>query len=78
MKPLLVAAVLATFAAPAFAFHCPEDMAAIDAALPGATLSAEALAEVKALRARGEAEHAAGNHGASVETLAKAKALLGL
>ncbi|MDP3648926.1 hypothetical protein [Tabrizicola sp.] len=53
-------------------------MAAIDAALATANLSAEDLARVKELRARGEAEHAAGNHQASVDALAEAKTLLGL
>ena len=76
---LILAAALALFAAPAFAFHCPMDMAAIDAAL-GKTpsLSAEQMAEVKKLRAQGEEFHKAGKHQESVDTLAKAKKILGL
>ncbi|WP_146590031.1 hypothetical protein [Puniceibacterium confluentis] len=78
MKHVITAAIFATIATPALAFHCPADMAAIDAALPTASLSAADLTTVKSLRAQGEAEHGAGNHQASVDTLAKAKALLGL
>lgn len=76
---LILAAALALFAAPAFAFHCPMDMAQIDAALAkGPTLSAEQMAEVKKLRAQGEEFHKAGKHQESVDTLAKAKKVLGL
>ena len=41
-------------------------------------LSAEQLAEVKKLRAEGEAFHKAGKHQESVATLGKAKTLLGI
>ena len=68
----------ALFVAPAWAFQCPADMAAIDAAIASASLSAEDLAKVQELRARGEEEHAAGNHDASVATLAEAKTMLGI
>lgn len=78
MKTLITAVLLTFLASPVFAFQCPADMAAIDAALETATLSAADLARVKELRATGEAEHAAGNHQASVDALAEAKALLGL
>lgn len=76
----LLALLLSLLAAPAYAFHCPADMAEIDAALgeKAQTLSADVLAEVKKLRAEGEALHKAGKHGDSVATLAKAKALLGI
>lgn len=64
-------------ATPAFAFHCPRDMAAIDAALANnPDLSDDRMAEVKELRARGEEEHKAGNHQASVDTLAQAMEIL--
>lgn len=76
-KTLLVTAFVA-FATPALAFHCPVDMAEIDAALPNASLSEEQMAEVQELRALGEQQHAAGDHEASIETLAKAKDILGL
>ena len=63
----------------AFANHCPVDMQQIDAALAAnPKLSAEQLAEVKKLRADGEAQHNAGDHAKSVETLGKAKAILGI
>ena len=78
MKRHLLAAALVLAAGPAFAFQCPADMAEIDAALASASLSAEDLARVQELRAEGERLHAAGEHQASVDTLAEAKALLGL
>ncbi len=72
---LLAAGLLA--AAPVFAFHCPADMAAIDAALAkNPKLSAREMAEVKKLRAEGEALHKAGKHQNSIDTLAKAKKIL--
>ena len=61
------------FAGNALAFHCPADMKSIDDALAkGPAL----MAEVKQLRAKGETLHKAGKHQASVDTLAKALALL--
>ncbi len=41
-------------------------------------LSAEKTAEVKSLRDEGDAQHQAGQHAESVETLQKAKDILGL
>ena len=76
MKSILSLAVAMAFATPAFAFHCPADMAKIDAALPTASLSAADLTEVKALRATGGQQHAAGNHAESIKTLAKAMKIL--
>lgn len=74
---LLLAGLL--FAGSVLAFHCPMDMKKIDDALAAdPVLSAEQLAEVKQLRAEGEALHKAGKHQESVDTLAKAMALLGL
>ncbi|WP_119460662.1 hypothetical protein [Rhodospirillaceae bacterium SYSU D60014] len=80
MKRFLLA-VVAVFSiiAPAFAFHCPADMAKIDAALAeNPSLSADQLAEVKRLRAEGEEAHAAGNHQESVDKLAQAMSILGI
>lgn len=63
----------------AFAFHCPVDMKKIDAALADKPqLSAEKMAEVKKLRAEGEALHKAEKHQESVATLAKAMVILGI
>jgi|HigsolmetaAR202D_1030399.scaffolds.fasta_scaffold01573_14 hypothetical protein len=75
-----VAIVLAGLAVTAYAGHCPMDMKEIDAALSsGETkLSAEQLAQVKKLRAEGEAAHKAGNHGESMQKLGEAKQLLGI
>lgn len=78
MKTLITASLLAVLASPVFAFHCPADMAAIDAALESAALSDDDLARVTELRALGETEHDAGNHQASVDALAEAMKLLGI
>jgi hypothetical protein len=78
-RAILAAALSLAFATPALAFHCPKDMAEIDAALaksPG--LSAGQLSEVKKLRADGEILHKAGKHQESVDALAKAKKMLGM
>lgn len=73
------AAVLALSAAPAWARHCPKDMAAIDAELAkNPSVPAETLAQVKDLRAKGEQLHNAGNHPESERVLAQAKQLLGI
>lgn len=78
MKILIAASLLAVLASPVLAFQCPADMKAIDAALEAADLTDEELARVTELRALGESEHQAGNHQASVDALAEAKALLGI
>ena len=62
-----------------FAFHCPNDMKAIDAALAKKPkLSDTQMTEVKSLRADGETLHKAGKHQEAVDTLAKAMAILGI
>ncbi len=63
MKRIVIsAAVLVALSAPAFANHCPKDMAAIDAALAkNPQLSQAQLDQVKKLRAQGEADHKAGH-----------------
>lgn len=76
IRSMIVAAGLALASSTAFAFHCPADMKAIDAALPKAKLSSEQMTEVKKFRAEGEALHKAGKHQESVDTLAKAKKIL--
>ena len=78
MKSIFTAALLIALASPALAFHCPKDMAAIDKALPMATLSEADMARVTELRALGEREHEAGNHQASVDALAEAMEILGI
>ena len=75
----LIAAVMFAVAGSAFAMHCPMDMKKIDEALAKKpSISAEKLAEVKKLRADGEALHNPGKHQESVDTLAKAMAILGI
>jgi hypothetical protein len=74
----VIAAVLAFASSSALAFHCPADMKAIDEAMPKAKLSDSQAAEVKKLRADGETLHKAGKHQDSVDTLGKAKKILGI
>ena len=65
--------------ASALAFHCPADMKKIDEALAmSPKLAAEQISEIKKLRAEGETLHKAGNHQASVDTLAKAMKILNI
>lgn len=77
-KGFLIAAATVFLAGPAFAFHCPKDMAAIDAALPTAQLSEADKTKVMELRATGEQQHKSGDHASSVKTLAQAKEMLGI
>ena len=62
----------------AFAHNCPNEMKAIDAALPKAKLDAKQTAEVKKLRADGEQLHKDGKHNESMAALGKAKGILGI
>lgn len=75
---MILAASVALFSGTAFAFHCPNDMKQIDAALTKARLSEAQMAEVKRYRSEGEALHKAGKHQESVDTLAKAMKILGI
>lgn len=76
---LLTFFVMTSLSTQAFAYHCPLDMAKIDAALAaGTSLSMGDMDEVKKLRAEGEKQHKAGDHDASVKTLAMAMKMLGL
>ena len=79
IRNLIAAVALAIASGAAFGMHCPIDMKAIDDALAKKpSISAAQLAEVKKYRAEGEALHKAGKHQESVDTLAKAKKILGL
>jgi hypothetical protein len=74
---LLTAAAVLALSAPAFANHCPKDMAAIDAALAKSPkLSDTQMTQVKKLRAEGEELHKAGKHKESIEALQKAEDIL--
>ena len=75
----MVAAAALLASSTAFAFHCPADMKKIDEALAkNPSLTAEQMADVKKLRAEGEAFHKAGKHQESVDTLAKAMKTLNI
>ena len=77
IRAVALFSALALASATAFAFHCPADMKKIDEALAkNPTLTAEQMADVKKWRADGETAHKAGKHQESVDTLAKAMAVL--
>ena len=78
LHSIIIAVSLALASSSAFAFSCPKEMKAIDAALPGAKLSAAQMTEVKKLRAEGEALHKGGKHKESMDSLGMAKKLLGI
>ena len=80
MKKLMAALVFSVaFAGAAFAHSCPTHMKAIDEALAkNPALTAEQLAQVKALRAEGEKFHNEGLHAESVQALEQAEAILGI
>ncbi len=80
MNKLIAALILSVaLAGPTFASSCPKHVQAIDAALAAAPqISPEDLAKAKELRDQGEAQHAAGQHAESLETLAEAEKLLGI
>lgn len=69
---LAAVAVVALFATPAMAAHCPQDAAAIEHALPLSNLSDDEKAEIEALKERGMELHEAGNHSESEAILADA------
>jgi hypothetical protein len=78
MKRIALAAALALLAPLALAHNCPNEMKAIDAALPKAKLDAKQADEVKQLRADGEKLHKDGKHTESMAALGKAKGILGV
>jgi len=78
MKRLVVTIALSAFASLAWANNCPNEVKAIDAALPKAKLDAKQAAEVKKLRDQGEQLHKSGKHSESMAALGKAKGILGI
>jgi hypothetical protein len=81
MKRTKTALFVATLfaAGTALASHCPQEMKKIDEALAKSpNITAAQMDEVKKYRAEGEALHKAGKHQESVDTLAKAEAILGI
>jgi hypothetical protein len=76
---LALAAAALIASGSALAFHCPADMAKIDAALAkNPKLTDAQMAEVKKERADGEALHKAGKHQEAVDTLGKAMKTLNI
>jgi hypothetical protein len=78
MKRLALTIALALAASGVWAHNCPNEMKAIDAALPKTKLDAKQAAEVKKLRAQGEQLHKDGKHNESMAALGKAKGILGI
>jgi hypothetical protein len=78
MKRIALTVAALAFASMAWAHNCPNEMKAIDAALPKAKLDAKQTAEVKKLRDEGEQLHKAGKHTESMAALGKAKGILGI
>ncbi len=83
MKTLLsaaaVAALIAVASSPALAGSCPKVMKKIDAALAASPqLTSEQTTQVTQLRADGEAQHKAGSHSDSIDSLNKALKILGV
>jgi hypothetical protein len=79
MKRFVLMIAFALASTGALAAHCPKDMKKIDAAMAEKPeLSQAQMADVKKYRAEGEAQHKAGNHKESVETLSKAMKILGI
>ena len=78
MKKLALLCALALVAPFAAAHNCPNEMKAIDAALPKANLDKAKAEEVRKLRADGEKLHKDGKHAESMAALGKAKSILGV
>lgn len=77
-RNLAIALSLALVSGTAAAHNCPNEMKAIDAALPKAKLSDAQKKQVTSLRAEGEKLHKEGKHTESMAALGKAKKVLGL
>ncbi len=75
-RAIIAAVVVVAFASPVGAFYCPKNVKAINAAIGNSSLGAADKAKVKSLSDEGFAQHKAGDHKASVKTLAEAMRLL--
>lgn len=79
MRTPLIAAALAFAASAVLAHNCPNEMKAIDAKLATQPMLSQAdAAQVKKLRADGEAAHKAGKHDESMKLLGEAKNILAI
>ncbi len=74
----LAVIAISGFSLSAQAGQCPVDMKKIDAVISSASLDSDRMSMVKELREKGEALHKSGQHKDAVETLAKAKKILGV
>jgi len=75
----VIAAVALALSAAVHAGSCPTQMKAIDDAMAkNPNLSSEQAAEVRRLRAEGEALHKAGKHAESEAALGQASQILGI
>ena len=78
LAALMLATLMLALSTPVFAGSCPRLWKQVDETLAaGTSVSADVLAKVKALRAKGEADHKAGQHAASEAALREALKLLG-
>lgn len=77
-KFVLAAALIAALATPALAMKCPSIMKKIDAAMATTQVDEATKTKVMALYDKGKAEHAAGDHDASIADLTEALKLLGM
>ncbi len=76
---IALAVLIAGASAPALAGSCPKIMKKIDAALAASPqVSAEQMTQITKLRSEGAAQHKAGSHKASVDSLNQALAILGI
>lgn len=79
-RTLLAAGIVLALMSPAYAFHCPADMKAIDHALSqkglAKNLNKARRDDIAALRAKGEELHKGGKHAKAVEQLAKAMRII--
>lgn len=79
LRTSLAALLLSLASGVALANSCPLEVKKIDEALgKNTTLTADQKTEVKKLRDEGEKLHSEGKHKESMETLGKAKKMLGI
>ena len=78
MKRIALAAALSFACSLAIAGNCPNEAAAIDAALPKTKVDGKKVAEAKKLRDDGMRLHKEGKHAESMAALGKAKGILGI
>jgi hypothetical protein len=77
---LMVGAILAAFATPAWASQCPSSISTLDNQMQqhGSMLSPDKAAQVKELRDKAEQAHAAGNHDEAMQAVQQAHSAMGM